>query len=88
MKADLLKRVERMESMVNIGAGIGAIFTRYVFPGHVDRPVAGWSFGDGDKRVKVLRGEGEDDDDLRRRAVALACEHIGEGNVPSLTSIG
>ena len=57
-------------------------------PGFIDRPVAGWSFGEDAERVEVLRNEGENDDNLRRRAVDQAREHLGEGKVPSLTSIG
>jgi hypothetical protein len=87
MKPDLLKRVERIESKTNFRVGVSAIFTTYVTPGHIDRPVAGWRFGEGTERMEVLRCEGENDDDLQERAVGLARKHIGEGNVPSLTSI-
>lgn len=86
MKTDFVKRVDRMESKVNPRAGVTAIFCRYVTPGHIDRPVAGWSFAGGVGRVEVLRGEGENDHDLKKRAIALAREHIGEG-IPSFTSI-
>jgi hypothetical protein len=37
--------------------------------------------------VDVLRLEGENDESLKRRAVALAREHL-PGSVPNLTSIG
>ncbi len=87
MKTDLIKRVERMESRVKFNVGDIVILTVYVTPGHIGRPVSGWSFGDWGKRVDVLRDEGENDEDLRRRAVALAREHF-PGVVPSLTSIG
>jgi hypothetical protein len=87
MKNDMLKRIEWLESKNNLGAGINAIFLRFVKPGQIDQPVAGWAFGDWDNRVQVLRKEGEAEDDLRKRAIALAREHIGLGKVPSLTSI-
>jgi hypothetical protein len=88
MKADLLKRVERIEeSRVNIGEGVAGIFCRYVAPGHIDRPVSGWLCGYGADRLEVLRGKGESDSELKERAVTLAREHIGKGNVPSFTSI-
>ena len=89
MKTDTIKRVERLESRTkSFDARNMAVFVRYVTPGHIDRPVAGWSYGPWGDRVEVLRKEGENDDNLRRRAVALAREHLGEGKVPSLTSIG
>lgn len=86
MKTDLVKRVERMESKIVQGIGAVAVFTRAVYPGHIDRPVAGWRFGDGDGRVEVLRHEGETDEELRRRAVALFRAHSPEG-VPVFSSI-
>jgi hypothetical protein len=88
MKADLLKRVERIEeSRVNIGEGVAGIFVRYVTPGHLDSPVSGWRCDYGAERLEVLRGEGESDSDLKERAITLAREHIGKGNIPSFTSV-
>ena len=87
MKKDLVRRVERMESKIVSGIGSTAVFITYVTPGHIDRPVAGWSFGDWDNRIQVLRHDGESDDDLRQRAIALVREHL-PGSVPNLTSIG
>lgn len=89
MKRNTEKRIERLEARTKpFDTRNTAVFTTYVTPGHIDRPVAGWSFGDWGARVKVLRAEGENDADLKRRALTLAREHLGEGNVPSLTSIG
>jgi hypothetical protein len=86
MKTELVKRVERMESRIVLGIGAAAIFTTYVFPGHIDRPVKGWSFGDWNNRVQVLRRDGESDADLRKRAAVLFRELL-PGRVPDLTSI-
>ena len=89
MKTDTIKRVERLESRTkSFDARNMAVFIHYVTPGHIDRLVAGWSYGPWGDRVEVLRNEGENDDALRKRAVALAREHLGEGKVPSLTSVG
>lgn len=88
MKREIEKRIERLELKTNLGIDVRAICTIYVTPGHIDRPVAGWSFGDWDNRVQVLREEGESDADLKQRAIALARTHIGPGKVPHLTSIG
>jgi hypothetical protein len=88
MKADLLKRVARIEeSRVNIGEGISGIFVVYVTPGHLDRPVSGWRYDYGADRFEVLRAEGETDNDLKERAITLACEHMGKGTIPSFTSL-
>jgi|GEM_PF-5013307 len=87
MKAELIRRVEKIESKITPGIGVSAILSRYVVPGHIDKPVDGWSFGPWDKRVQVLREAGESDEDLRRRAIAKAREHF-PGSVLSLTSIG
>jgi len=89
MKRDIKNRIERLESRTkSFDARNMAVFIHYVTPGHIDRPVAGWSYGPWGDRVEVLRNEGENDDALRKRAVALAREHLGEGKVPSLTSVG
>lgn len=89
MKTDTIKRVERLESRTkSFDARNMAVFIHYVTPGHIDRLVAGWSYGPWGDRVEVLRNEGENDDNLRRRAVDQAREHLGEGKIPSLTSIG
>ena len=79
MKTSLLKRVERIESRAWPCEGITAIFRLIVEPGLIQRPVKGWSFGNGADRVEVLRGEGENDDDLKQRAVAQAREQLGKG---------
>jgi len=88
MKRETEKRIERLESKSNLTSGVRAVFVRYVWPGHIDRPVAGWSYGEGVERVEVLRGLGEKDDILKQRALALARKHIGEQGIPCLTSIG
>ncbi|MBU0966928.1 MAG: hypothetical protein KKA54_11190 [Proteobacteria bacterium] len=80
MRNDLLKRVERIESKVNPGANITAIFRRIVEAegGHmVEKPVKGWSYDFGSEQVKVLRQEGENDQELGERAVNLAREQVG-----------
>ncbi len=88
MKKEIDKRIKRLETRTkSFDARNFVILTTYVTPGHIDRPVAGWSFGDWDDRVQVLREEGENDDELRKRAIALAREHL-PGSVPNLTSIG
>jgi hypothetical protein len=88
VKADLLKRVARVEgSVVNACDGVAGIFVRYVAPGHLDRPVSGWRYDSGADRFDVLRTEGETDSDLKERAVTLAREHIGKGIIQSFTSI-
>jgi hypothetical protein len=88
MKADLLKRVARIEgSVVNACDGVAGIFVRYVTPGHLDRPVSGWRYDSGADRFDVLRTEGETDNDLKERAITLACEHMGKGTIPSFTSL-
>jgi hypothetical protein len=87
MKKEIEKRIERLETRTkSFDFKDFAVFTTYVTPGHIDRPVAGWSFGDWDDRVKVLREEGETDDALRKRAIALARKHR-PGSVPNLSSI-
>jgi hypothetical protein len=88
MKRETEKRIERLESKNNFTSGVRAVFVQYVWPGHIDRPVAGWSFGEDAERVEVLRGEGEKDDILKQRALALARKHTGEQGTPCLTSVG
>jgi hypothetical protein len=87
MKRETEKRIKRLESKSNIGNGNRAVFVRYVWPGFIDRPVAGWKFGPWVKEIEVLRTEGENDKDLQSRALALARENIGKDDTPYLTSI-
>lgn len=87
MKNDLLKRVERMEQRVACGEEHEAWFVNVVSPGAIGKPVIGWSFGTETEQVEVLRQEGENDEDLMQRAVALAREHLGKGSSPILISL-
>jgi len=88
MKRETEKRIERLESKNNLGNSNRAAFVQFVWPGQIDHPVAGWSFGKGSERVEVLRIEGEKDDVFKQRALALARKHTGEQVTPCLTSVG
>lgn len=87
MKEKTKKRIEKLESKTNLGAGLRAVCVRYVEPGFINRPVAGWKFGPFGKEIEVLRAEGESDNELESRAIAFAREQLGV-KVPHLTSIG
>ena len=86
MKASLLNRLKKIEQRTMSGDEITAIFRRIVGPGFVESPVNGWSFGDGNDRVKVFRTDGETDDELRERVATLARKKI-DGRTPRLISL-
>ena len=88
MKKETEQRITDLEAKSNIGNGTRAAFVQFVWPGQIDRPVNGWSFDKDGERVEVLRGEREEDDTLKQRALALARKHTGEQGTPCLTSVG
>ena len=86
MASSLMNRIKKIESSsVSDDEQISAVFVRLVSPGFVDAPVNGWYFGNGDNRVDVYRLDGEDDEQLRRRAADLARESID--GMPRLISL-
>jgi len=88
MKKETEKRITDLEVKNNIGKGTRSAFIQFVWPGHIDRPVNGWSFEKDGERVEVLRGEGEENDNLKQRALTQARKHLGEQVTPCLISLG
>lgn len=87
MKADLLRRVERMEQKDNTSEYEQPWFILVVSPGEIGKPVKGWSFKSGTEQVEILRQDGEADEELATRAAANARAYLGECRTPVLISV-
>lgn len=70
---------------------VGAVFVRFVGADNgkpVDLPILGWQFSHDKEQVDVMRRDGESDEELERRALAMARQHMPAGQaIPRLVQI-